>query len=344
MTNKSPCYILFHMSNILDMNLTDNKLNKEHFTEVVGQEKAKRQLTEHYKGFERTNVCPHLLFVAPKGTGKTFLANQFGAMLKAHSNGNKEFMEINCSTIKSPKQLANAILFPHVVDRDITLFFDEASELPREVEMALLTLLNPNKRNRNHLETDEGTVHVNFKRQTFLFATTEKQKMFHALIDRCEPINMEEYTYNQLATILGRECEGVTFGEDVLDEIASVMRGNAREAQKMATKVNNYLAARDKSHFSMADWEQFTYALGINPLGMDEMELLVLRDLAGRSKPCSLTNLSAKTTLTKECLQRSVELYLLKHDLMEIEKGSGRSITSKGRALLEKIDEAGGGR
>ena len=342
MTNESPCYILFHMSNILDMNLTNEE--QKYFPKIVGQEKAKRQLTEHYKGYEQTSVCPHLLFVAPKGTGKTFLANAFGEMLKEHSGGEKSFLEINCSTIRNVKQFMNTIMFPHVSDKRVTLFFDEASELPKDVEMALLTMLNPNDDDRNTFSHEEGTIVVDFSRQTFLFATTEKQKMFHALVDRCDPINMEEYTYNQLATILGKRLKGVTWGEGVLDAVSSVMRGNAREAQKMSTKIKNYLSARKKNHFSMADWEQFTHAYAINPLGMDEMELYVLRDLGGRDKPCSLTNLSAKTALTKECLQRSVEVYLLKHDLMEIEKGSGRSITNKGRKLLESIDEAGGGR
>ena len=216
--------------------------------------------------------------------------------------------------------------------------------MPKDVEMALLTMLNPNDDDRNTFSHEEGTIVVDFSRQTFLFATTEKQKMFHALVDRCDPINMEEYTYNQLATILGKRLKGVTWGEGVLDAVSSVMRGNAREAQKMSTKIKNYLSARKKNHFSMADWEQFTHAYAINPLGMDEMELYVLRDWGGRDKPRFLTNLSAKTALTKECLQRSVEVYLLKHDLMEIEKGSGRSITNKGRKLLESIDEAGGGR
>lgn len=162
------------MSNILDMNLT----NKEHFPNIVGQEKAKRQLTEHYKGYEQTSVCPHLLFVAPKGTGKTFLANAFGEMLKEHSGGEKSFLEINCSTIRNVKQFMNTIMFPHVSDKRVTLFFDEASELPKDVEMALLTMLNPNDRDRNTFSHEEGTIVVDFSRQTFCLLLPRSRRCF----------------------------------------------------------------------------------------------------------------------------------------------------------------------
>lgn len=317
----------------------------KYFPEVIGQRKPCRALIEYLKGYKQTSRCPHLMFVAPKGTGKTFLANAFGDHLSLPNSGEKKpFLEINCSTIKNVKHLMNWIMLPHVANNDITIFFDECSELPKDVEFALLSMLNPTDNNTYTFNHDEGEVVIDFRRHTFIFATTEPQKVFVALMDRCQKVTLEEYSYAQLATILGRRLKGVTFGSGVIDEVASILRGNAREAQKMSMLIKNYLASRNKKHFSSADWEQFTYAYGINPMGLDEMEMFVLRVLADRNKPATLTNLSAKTGLTKEALQRSVESYLQKNDLIEIMQGSGRVITDQGRKFLNKIDEDGGGR
>jgi len=43
----------------------------------------------------------------------------------------------------------------------------------------------------------------------------------------------------------------------------------------------------------------------------------------------TITNLSAKTSLTKEMLQRNVELYLMKNNLIEV-RPTGRALTKKG--------------
>lgn len=334
------------MSNLLDNNLSPVKDEvSKFFPEVVGQRKPCRALIEHLKGYKETSRCPHIMFVAPKGTGKTFLANAFGEHLNIrNSDEKKPFLEINCSTIKNVKHLMNWIMLPHVANNDITIFFDECSELPKDVEFALLSMLNPTDNNTYTFHHDEGEVVIDFRRHTFIFATTEPQKVFVALMDRCQKVTLEEYSYAQLATILGRRLKGVTFGSGVIDEIASVLRGNAREAQKMSMLIRNYLASRNKKHFSSADWEQFSYSYGINPMGLDEMEMFVLRVLAARSKPATLTNLSAKTGLTKEALQRSVESYLQKNDLIEIMQGSGRVITDQGKKFLNQIDENGGSR
>ena len=39
-------------------------------------------------------------------------------------------------------------MIPHVHRQECTVLFDEASELPKDVTMAMLTMFNPNKDNR----------------------------------------------------------------------------------------------------------------------------------------------------------------------------------------------------
>ena len=198
--------------------------------------------------------------------------------------------------------------------------------------MALLTILNPNERNTTEFSYEDYDMQFDFSRQNFMFATTEAQSVFHALMDRCERIDLEEYSYDDLAKIVAIKLRKVKFGKGVLEEIAPVLRGNARAAQKMAIHIRNYLKAANKKSFVKADWDKLCDHLAILPLGINPIELQLLRHLSER-KECSLTYLAAKTGLTKPCLQRDYEVYLQKQNLMEIST-AGRAITPKGKDYL----------
>jgi len=309
------------------------------FSNIVGQAKAKRRLNFYLDGYNATRVLPHLMFIAPKGCGKTMMAKEMGRNLNGIKNIKaKKFLEINCSTIKNIKQFINQIVVPHVNQQECTILFDECSELPKDVTMALLTILNPNAENRTTFSYEDYVCDFDFRQQSFMFATTEAQHIFHALMDRCERVDLEEYTYDELGEIVKRVCKGVTFDDGLTSEIATVLRGNARASQKMATNIKNYLAPKGKDHFSSRDWGSLRYSLGILPLGLSPIELQVLR-LLGEKRECSLTYLSAKTGLTKPCLQRDFEMHLQKSNLMEIST-AGRKITSKGKEYLDEVEKA----
>jgi hypothetical protein len=238
--------------------------------------------------------------------------------------GTKKFLEINCSTVKSLKQFFNQIIIPHVHGNECTILLDEASELPKDVTMALLTILNPNPENRTQFSYEDFVVDFDFRMVSFMFATTEAQSIFHALMDRCERIDLEEYSYDDLGEIISRTTSA-KFKDGVLDELAPVLRGNARAAQKMANHM-----------FGEAQWGELKQHLGILPLGLSRIELQLLRVMSER-KNSSLTYLAAKTGLTKSCLQRDFEMYLQKENLMEIDRG-GRALTSKGQDYLNELD------
>ena len=309
------------------------------FSSIVGQETAKRRLNFYLDGYNATNIVPHLMFVAPKGCGKTTLAKAMARNLPSQENPNKckKFLEINCSTLKNIKRLFNDVIIPHVNHQECTILFDEASELPKDIEMALLTILNPNPEHRTTFSCEDYTVDFDFRRHTFMFATTEAQQIFHALMDRCERVDLDEYTYDELSQIVSLNLKDVTWDEGVLEEMATVLRGNARQAQKMAMNIQSHLGQQKRNHFAIADWEYMRHALGIQPLGLSPIEIRILRYLQ-QKKECSLTYLSAKTGLTKACLQRDFELYLQKHSLMEIST-AGRGITRKGKEYLDKLDK-----
>ena len=198
-------------------------------------------------------------------------------------------------------------------------------------------MLNPNKENRTSFSYEDYTIDFDFRRQTFMFATTEAHKLFHALIDRCDRIDLEEYSYDELGEIVQRNLPDTIFDDGLTDEIATVLRGNARQAQKMANNIKSFIARSGSGKMTNDLWKELKHALGIAPLGLSRIEIQVLNILTEK-KECSLTNLSAKTGLTPQCLRQDFELYLQKHNLMEITT-TGRAITAKGLEYLKVLDK-----
>ena len=166
------------------------------FPEIIGQDPAKRKLAFFIEGYEKTKGVPHLIFTAPKGAGKTMLARAFAqSLLHEETIKPKKFLELNCATIKNLRQFVEQVMTVYFVNQDITILFDECSELPKDVTMGLLTMLNPNKRNRNTFNYEQYSFIIDFKKISFIFATTEPQDVFHALMDRLERIDLEDYTH-----------------------------------------------------------------------------------------------------------------------------------------------------
>ena len=305
------------------------------FADIVGQESAKKRISFYQDCYTKSSMIPNIMFVAPKGCGKTMIAKALGKNLRKDDEIKaKPFLEINCSSLKNIRQFFSNVVIPHMIDKDLTILFDEASELPKDLEMGLLTILNPNPNNRNTFVVDDYAVDFDFRRHTFLFATSEAHQVFHALMDRLDRIDLEEYSLEELGKIVALNLPDVEFSDGLLLEIASVLRGNARGAQKMANQIK-MMRGEKATLFTQKHWEKLANILGILPLGLNRIELQVLRFLS-QVEECSLTNLAAKTGLTADCLRRDFEMYLQKMNLMKIDR-AGRSITAKGRDYLEAL-------
>jgi len=312
------------------------KLHEKLFPSVIGQEKAKKRLSFYYKGYSATNISPHIMFIAPKGCGKTHMAKAYKDLLSEKSDKKtvKRFIELNCATIKNIKQLCDTV-FIRYMQEDYTVLFDECHEMRDDVTAALLTICNPNPENRNTLVTDEHRLHFDFSRQTFMFATTEAHKVFDPLMDRCERVDLQEYSHDEMGRIVTLNLDDVNFKDNLLPTIASTLRGNARKAQQMANKIRSHLSFVKKNDFDTTDWTILKDELDIMPLGVNQSELTILRKLNEKTN-ASLTYLAAATGMSKYAIQRDVELYLQKHDLMEITT-AGRNITPKGKEYLKQF-------
>lgn len=305
------------------------------FAELFGQDRVKRRLSFYLDAFKKTSTCPFLLMVGAKGLGKTEFARQFASHLKNRDGGYRPFLELNCSTIRNLEQFFDQIYIPLIMESEITVLFDEAHELPKDVTNAFLTIFNTEKDDYVNFRWQDGEHPFDFKKQTFLFATTEPDKLFAPLKDRLTTIAFEDYNTDALAQILNVQLEEISFDEKALHELALTTRGNARDCVKLAKEVYKYCQVKNKTIFTEKDFADFCFVTGINPLGVNDIERKVLTILR-REGQASLQELSAKTGLSRTALQRDVELHLMKLNFIKID--GKRHITRAGSNYIDATE------
>ena len=298
------------------------------FEGLIGQDTLKSKLGFYTEAKKATGTLPFLLFNGAKGLGKTEFAKAFGKSLS------KPLIEINCSTIRNAEQFFEQVFIPAILDKDVTVLLDEAHALPKDLEMAFLTIFNVEGAKTKRFEFGESSLLFEFERQTFLFATTELDKLFPPFKDRLTQLDFEPYSAKELAGIIKKKMEWIDFQDNILSEICETVRGNARSAIKRALEVSAYAEVNNKSTFGRKDWKSLCDLLGIMPYGINATELQVMRILKERGA-CTLQMLSAVTGMSRTALQKDAEVFLLKNGFMRID--GKREITGKGTKALERI-------
>ena len=309
-------------------------MSEDIFDGLIGQDNVKRKLSFYLKAFNKTSICPFLNFVGAKGLGKTEFAKAFARNLTNQDGSPRPFLEINCSTIKNNEAFFEQIFLPVITNNEVTILLDEAHALPKDLTNAFLTIFNTEKDHVKDFHWEEQVFTFNFKKQTFLFATTESDKLFPPLKDRLTTIDFEPYEYSELGQILQTKVPDVNFTADALYQISKTTRGNARNAVMRAKEIMLFCEAENCPNFDGASFEKFCDTLGILPHGITCTEKQLLQILAERGA-CTLSMLSASTGLSTTSIRADHELYLLRKNFMQID--GKRKITSDGRKVLTSV-------
>ena len=305
-----------------------------YFPDLIGQNAVKKKLSFYLDAFHKTSQSPFLLMAGAKGLGKTEFAKAFAKNLRNQDGEKRAFLEINCSTIKNNEQFFEQIFLPVIADNEVTILFDECHALPQDLTMAFLTIFNAETNNRKIFEWNGMNFEFNFKQQTFIFATTETDKIFPPLKDRLTTIDFEAYNEEELSEIVKLCSPEIEFDDDCLKAISTTIRGNARSAVKRAKEVALYCGSKENYRFTLEDFKDLSDKVGILPHGLTHTEKQILQFLR-QVNEATLTGISAKIGLSKTALQRDHELYLLNKNLIEID--GKRKITRFGRDLCDKL-------
>jgi len=307
---------------------------EKYFPDLVGQISVKKKLGFYLDAFHKTSQAPFLLMAGAKGLGKTEFSKAFAKNLHNQDGERRMILEINCSTIKNNEQFFEQIFLPVIADNEVTILFDECHALPQDLTMAFLTIFNCEANSRKTFEWNEMSFEFNFKQQTFIFATTETDKIFPPLKDRLTIVDFEPYSEDELSQIIQLIAPEVEFTEKCLLEVASTIRGNARSAVKRAKEIQLYCGSKESNFFSLDDFKELSDMVGILPYGLTNIEKQILEALNSCGS-ATLTGLSAKLGLSKTAIQRDHELYLLNKNLIEID--GKRKITGAGINLCKTL-------
>jgi len=303
------------------------------FDKLVGQISVKKKLGFYLEAYNSTSIVPFLNFVGAKGLGKTEFAREFGRNILNAEGNKRTFVEINSSTVKGVSQFFEQIYLPFILDKEVTIFFDEAHALPKEVIMVFLSIFNTESGHEKTIIHKETAYTFDFKKHSFLFATTESDKIFAPFKDRLITVDFDNYSQADLSQIFLNNLQNITFEADALDYISSTFRGNARNCVQRVKDVQFYSVSRNVNNFSINEIKDLCDTLGILPEGCTQIEWRILNILRKEGRQ-SLQGLSARTGLSRSSIQKDHENYLLSRGYMEID--IQRIITAKGCALLYK--------
>ncbi len=298
------------------------------FDSLIGQGHIKKQLQFYAESHKATGVSPFLMFNGAKGLGKTEFAKQYAKQL------NKPLLEINCSTIKNNAQFFEQVFMPVIMDNEVTILFDEAHALPKDLVMTFLTVFNIENSHSKRFEWQENSFEFNFEKQTYIFATTELDKLFPPFKDRLTIIDFKPYEARELGDILEGCLKWVEFQDNIVDDISKTLRGNARSAVKRAKEIKMYCERVNSNKFGINQWKELCDLVGIKAHGLTNTEIEILQILKSRGD-CTLGMLSAATGLSRTSIQRDAEIYLLRKALIKIE--GSRKITPEGTRILASV-------
>jgi Holliday junction resolvasome RuvABC ATP-dependent DNA helicase subunit len=307
-----------------------------YFPDLVGQTAVKRKLSFYINAFNKTGVCPFLLLTGAKGLGKTEFAKGFAQNLKNQDGTKRAFIELNCSTIRNNEQFFEQIFLPLIADNEITILLDECHALPKDLTMAFLTIFNTETKTKKTFEWNEMSFEFNFKKQTFIFATTESDQIFPPLKDRLTNVDFEPYSEDELGQILKLCVPEAMISDDCLKEVSTSVRNNARNAVMRAKEISLYCGSTGNYFFSLRDFKDLCNNVSILPLGLTYTEKQIL-EVLNKHGSATLTGLAAKLGLSKTSIQKDHELYLLNKNLIEID--GKRKITSQGMKVCEQLEK-----
>ena len=305
-----------------------------YFSDLIGQNAVKKKLGFYLDAFHKTSQAPFLLMAGAKGLGKTEFAKAFARNLHNQDGDKRAFIELNCSTIKNNEQFFEQIFLPLICDNEITILFDECHELPQDLTMAFLTIFNTEANSRKTFEWNGMSFEFNFRQQTFIFATTETDKIFPPLKDRLTNVDFEPYSKSELGKIVELCVPEIIFTEECLSEVSGTIRSNARSAVKRSKEIALYCGSKGNSNFGVDNFKELCDTIGILPFGLTNTEKQVL-EILNNCGSVTLTGLSAKLGLSATAVRRDHELYLLNKNLIEID--GKRKITHNGRQICKLL-------
>ncbi len=319
--------------------LKDNKQVEEKtirplgLKEYIGQEKLKGTVQLMIESAKIRGVpTDHMLFYGQAGLGKTTLAgvvaNEMNAKMKY----------ISGATIEKPGDIVSVL---NSIKENDVVFIDEIHRMDKSAEEVLYTAMEDFFVN---ITIGQGAqskqISLPLPKFTLIGATTRSDMVSKPLRDRFGlTYRMELYTVGELQKIALRTANifEIDMDKDGALLLAQNARGTPRIVNKYVARARD-IAVVDESPVDIVVAKQALDTLGIVMDGLDETDMLILKNLADFNKPIGLTTLSDIIGEDSETIESVYEPYLIKNGYI-MKTPKGRLISEKG-ALVVNSDSA----
>jgi len=309
-------------------------LRPKSFDSYIGQPKVTKQL-KIMIGASNKKQTPldHVLLHGPPGLGKTSLANVIA--LSTGSN----FLVTSGQALTKIGDLA-AIL-SNLKPFDI-LFIDEIHRLKMDIQEMLYTAMEdfaidiiigtgPSAR----------TMRLELAKFTLVGATTKLNKISRPMRDRFGALMpLEFYSTQELEQILRLSANNLNFTVDhpLLSKIAEHSRGTPRIANNFLKRFHDYVLHHNLGSPSKADLDTVFELLGVQMLGLNELDINLLRSIKTNFNggPVGLKTLSASLSEDPDHIENISEPYLIKLGFLN-RSNRGRVLTSKGDLIIKDV-------
>ena len=294
---------------------------------IVGQEDIKT-VCSIIVGAAKKKGDPigHILFGGPSGFGKTTFAKALAYEMDS------KFTETNAVSISTISKLKTYI---DRISKDDILFIDEIHGLSQKVCEWLYTVME------DFEYTDDKTGRrVEVPEFTVIGATTEVGDLPTPLKGRFQNIQeFTEYEEDELISIVEKILVSKGFKkppESACKYIASVSRGIPRNVVNNTQWFYDYMLVKEVKHLKVKDLKEIMAMKGVYEYGLTKQDLRYIEQLNEHGQ-LGLSSLSMKIDVSISTIQRDIEPYLQKMDLIEVGT-QGRSLNTPQIRELGLID------
>ena len=296
------------------------------FNGIVGQKEALKKLKFFVGSHSEETPFPTMLFSGSQGLGKSFMSAKIAESL------GRELVEVNCGTIEKTDEFIDKVLLDKVAgDNGKIILLDEAHRLSPDITTLLLTLLNPNKTNKNRITYKNWLIEYDFSKISTILATTDAYKIFKPLLNRCEEIYYHLYSNQELFRIVKQYINGIKITADSID-IAYACRGRARDAFVLSQNIQRYCTMYNTNELTQDGWEELKTIFSIHGMGLKTSEVELMRILRN-SGPMSCGNLAIKMGVNPSNIESEIEIRARELGFIK-SSPKGRCLTGEGETYL----------